>query len=91
MILLDKYMAAGRGVLPLDSAAKGSRLVIVEIPPGRSRMQLIRLGILEGEAVRVIERMPGGTVVIEKNRREIAIGAVLARTLLVAPIRFDHA
>ena len=57
--------------------------VVVAVPPGRSRTQLIRLGILEGEAIRVIERMPGGTVVIEKNRREIAIGAALAKTLLV--------
>jgi Fe2+ transport system protein FeoA len=27
--------------------------------------------------------MPGGTVVIEKNRQEIAIGAALAKTILV--------
>jgi hypothetical protein len=34
--------------------------------------------------IRVVERMPGGTIVIEKNRREIAIGAALARTIRVA-------
>ena len=80
MIVIDKNRTA---TLPLNTAAKGSRLIVVAVPPGRSRTQLIRLGILEGEAIRVIERMPGGTVVIEKNRREIAIGAALAKTLLV--------
>lgn len=68
---------------PLDMAAKGSRLVVVDVPAGKSRTQLIRLGVLEGEAIRVIERMPGGTVVIEKNRQEIAIGAALAKAIQV--------
>lgn len=72
---------------PLDAAAKGNRLIVVEIPDGKSRTQLIRLGILEGGAIRVIERMPGGTVVIEKNRQEVAIGAVLAKTIMVERLR----
>ncbi len=53
------------------------------VPEGRSRTQLIRLGIMKGEVVRCIERLPGGTVVIEKNRQEIAIGASLAKTIIV--------
>jgi len=87
MIVIDHNRAA---TITLDAAAKGSRLIIVGVPRGRSRMQLIRLGILEGEAIRVIERMPGGTVVIEKNRREIAIGAALAKTLRVAMPREEN-
>ena len=67
----------------LDGSPKGSRLIVREIPEGRGRTQLIRLGIVEGEEIRVVERMPGGTIVIEKNRREIAIGAALARTIRV--------
>jgi Fe2+ transport system protein FeoA len=67
----------------LDGSCKGSRLIVRKIPDGRSRTQLIRLGIVEGEEIGVVERMPGGTVVIEKNRREIAIGAALARTIRV--------
>ena len=69
---------------PLSSAAKGSNLLIVDIPEGRARTQLIRLGIMKGEMVRCIERLPGGTVVIEKNRQEIAIGVSLAKTISVA-------
>jgi Fe2+ transport system protein FeoA len=38
---------------------------------------------MEGEQIRCIERLPGGTVVIEKSRQEIAIGAALANTILV--------
>ena len=60
-------------------------LTITDIPEGRPRTQLIRLGIMKGEAIRCIERLPGGTVVIEKNRQEIAIGVSLAKTIVVAP------
>lgn len=70
--------------VPLHSVTKGSILTIIDIPEGRSREQLIRLGILKGELIKCLERLPGGTVVIEKNRQEIAIGATLAKTILVA-------
>jgi len=69
--------------LPLSSVPKGGRLRIVDIPQGRARTQLIRLGIMKGEVVRCLERLPGGTIVIEKNRQEIAIGASLAITIMV--------
>jgi Fe2+ transport system protein FeoA len=69
--------------LPLTCVRRGTALRIVSVPEGRSRTQLIRLGIMKGEVVRCIERLPGGTVVIEKNRQEIAIGASLAETILV--------
>jgi Fe2+ transport system protein FeoA len=75
--------ATAKGGFPLDSVKKGSRLVIIDIPDGKSRTQLIRLGILEGQVIQCIERMPGGTVVIEKNRQEIALGAGLAKTIVV--------
>ena len=68
---------------PLSLAGKGSRLRIISVPEGRGRTQLIRLGIMNGEVVRCIERLPGGTIVIEKNRQEIAIGASLARPIVV--------
>jgi ferrous iron transport protein A len=70
--------------VPLDHVTKGSSLLIIDIPEGRSRERLIRLGILKGQVIKCIERLPGGTVVIEKNRQEIAIGASLAKTIRVA-------
>lgn len=73
-----------RNSILLHSAAKGAILTITDLPEGRSRMELIRLGILRGEVIKCLERLPGGTVIIEKNRQEIAIGATLAKTVLVA-------
>jgi Fe2+ transport system protein FeoA len=70
--------------LALSGAEKGSRLVVIEIPEGKVGSQLIRLGVTKGAFVRCIERLPGGTEVIQKHRQEIAIGVALARTILVA-------
>jgi ferrous iron transport protein A len=67
----------------LSLAVKGSDLIVAGIPAGRARSQLIRLGIMNGETIRCIERLPGGTVVVEKSRQEIAIGAALAQTITV--------
>ena len=64
--------------LPLTEAPRGRALEVVDVPAGRSREQLIRLGILTGESIRCIQRLPGGTMLIEKNRQEIAIGVKLA-------------
>lgn len=68
----------------MHEVRKGSRLVVVEIPDGQSRSKLIRLGVVKGEFIRCLERLPGGTVVIQKHRQEIAIGVTLARTIMVA-------
>lgn len=76
--------------IPLSLASKGSVLLVLEVPDGRSRAQLIRLGILKGEIVRCIERLPGGTVVIQKNRQEIAIGVSLARSIIVTRTRSER-
>ena len=70
--------------IPLNKIPKGSCVIIVEVPEGKGKSQLIRLGILKGELIRCLERLPGGTVVIEKNRREVAIGAALSKSILVA-------
>ncbi len=76
--------------VPLHSVTKGSRLVIVDIPEGQSRVRLIRLGIVKGEPIKCLERLAGGTVVIEKGRQELAIGATLAKTILVAYMSADE-
>jgi ferrous iron transport protein A len=70
--------------VPLHTIPKGSRVLIVEVPEGKGKSQLIRLGILKGEFIRCLERLPGGTMVIEKNRREVAIGMTLAKSIFVA-------
>jgi Fe2+ transport system protein FeoA len=76
-------MIKDKGV-PLHTISKGSRVLILDVPEGKGKSQLIRLGILKGEFIRCLERLPGGTMVIEKNRREVAIGMTLAKTIFVA-------
>jgi Fe2+ transport system protein FeoA len=76
--------------VPLHTIPKGSRVLIMEIPEGKRKSQLIRLGILKGEFIHCIERLPGGTVVIEKNRREIALGVSLAKSIFVAYANIDN-
>ena len=76
--------------VPLHTISKGSRVLIVKVPEGKGKSQLIRLGILKGEFIRCLERLPGGTVVIEKNRREIAIGMALAKSIFVAYANTDQ-
>ncbi|MEP0823451.1 MAG: ferrous iron transport protein A [Ignavibacterium sp.] len=73
--------------IPLHKAKRGSILRIEGIPEGKNRALLLRLGILKGEVVRCLERLPGGTIVLEKNRQEIAVGFSLASTILVAVVR----
>ena len=75
----------------LNTIPKGSRVLIVKVPEGKGKSQLIRLGILKGEFIRCLERLPGGTVVIEKNRREIAIGMALAKSIFVTYANTEHA
>lgn len=67
--------------ITLDKARKGSYVTILALPSGVVKVQLIRLGITEGTRVFCMERLPGGTVVLQRNRQEIAIGYDLARKI----------
>ena len=67
----------------LDKAKKGKPVTILKLPDGEIKVRLIRLGISEGDTVHCLERLPGGTMVIQKNRQEIAIGFDLAKKIKV--------
>jgi Fe2+ transport system protein FeoA len=56
---------------------------ILSVPDGTVRAQFIRLGISEGERVKCLERLPGGTIVLQKNRQQIALGHKLAKQVVV--------
>lgn len=47
------------------------------------RSQCIRLGLCAGASFTCLERLPGGTIVLETNRQEIALGRPLALTIHV--------
>ena len=72
--------------IPLNKMHKGGRFWIVRMPEGKCRNQLIRLGISKGAFIRCLDRLPGGTIVIEKDRREIAVGISLAKSILVTAV-----
>ena len=72
-----------QGSMSLRSTHAGQWVKIISVPRGALRAQFIRVGIHEGERVRCLERLPGGTIVIQKNRQQIAIGHQLAEEILV--------
>src|SRR5258707_416593 len=76
--------------VPLYQSAKGDWVKIHSVPAGLIRAQFLRFGINEGERVLCIERLPGGTVVIKKNRQQIAIGHTLAKQILVVILKHEE-
>ena len=76
-------MTSRQKTMPLILVRAGNLVKIISVPKGTLRAQFIRLGISEGERVTCLERLPGGTIVIQKNRQQIALGHKLAREILV--------
>ncbi len=68
----------------LATVKKGSYVIINSLPSGLLKIQLIRIGISEGDKVYCLERLPGGTIVLQKNRQEIAIGFELAKQINIS-------
>jgi Fe2+ transport system protein FeoA len=69
----------------LDTAVSGQSLKIFSLPEGVLHAQFVRLGFHEGQRVRCLERLPGGTVILQKNRQQIAVGYSLAKCIIVIP------
>ncbi len=67
----------------LDKATRGQSLTIDLLPSGVIKSQLIRFGIMEGEKVTCLDRLVGGTVILQKKRLEIALGCDLAKSIMV--------
>ncbi len=67
----------------LTQIKKGTTVKVVTLPEGLAKSQFIRFGIVEGDSIKCLERLPGGTILIQKNRQEIAIGRKLALNVLV--------
>ncbi|AFN75883.1 FeoA family protein [Melioribacter roseus P3M-2] len=69
--------------ITLDKARKGNLITIVNLPGGEINAQLIRIGISEGETLACLQRLPGGTIILQKNRQEIAVGYDLAKNIKI--------
>jgi Fe2+ transport system protein FeoA len=56
---------------------------IDRLPAGDIRSQFIRLGLVEGAVVSCLEKLPGGTIVLEFSRQEVALSGDLARSITI--------
>ena len=71
----------------LSSITRDQAVKIVGLPgEGLLHAQCVRLGLVVGARVNCIERLPGGTVVIESVRQEIAIGRTLGDQIRVSKV-----
>ncbi len=68
-------------LLDIRKNQKGRITGLIEDPSLRS--QCIRLGLNIDAVLICIERLPGGTVVVQAHRQEIALGRDLAQAITV--------
>ena len=67
----------------LEDAPKKSTLKIISIGQEKLSEDAMRFGIECGECVQIINKLPGGPIVIQKNQQQIAIGKELAKAIEV--------
>lgn len=70
-------------IMNLEEAPKLTILEIISIAEEKLSEDAMRFGIEAGEAVKIINKLPGGPIVIQKNQQQIAIGRELARAVEV--------
>jgi Fe2+ transport system protein FeoA len=70
--------------MTLGTLKKGGKARIQGLPEGEIRSQFIRLGLVEGAVIRCIDRLPGGTIVLEFSRQEIALSGDLAAAITIS-------
>ncbi|MBI5476449.1 MAG: ferrous iron transport protein A [Ignavibacteriales bacterium] len=68
----------------LNTVKSGQWIRIVSVPQGVLKAQFVRLGIHEGEKVKCLDRLPGGTIVLQKHRQHIAVGSQLAKQIIIS-------
>lgn len=68
----------------LDRVKRGKMCCIKSLPPGAVKDQTIRFGLTEGKKVFCQAVIPGGPVVVEVDRQEIALGRNLAKQIGIA-------
>ena len=66
----------------IDAPTK-SLLEVVSIKQDKLNEDALRFGIESGEYIQIINKMPAGPIVIQKNQQQIAIGRELAKAIEV--------
>jgi Fe2+ transport system protein FeoA len=72
--------------MTLSTLPKGMRGRIERLPSGDIRSHFIRIGMVEGAVVSCLQRLPGGTVVLEFSRQEVALSGDLADAIEIRQI-----
>ena len=67
----------------LESAPKNQALEVVSISEEKLLTDAMRFGIEIGECITIINKLPGGPIVIQKNQQQIAIGRELAKVIQI--------
>lgn len=67
----------------LLEAPKNQSLEVILISEEKLSNDAMRFGIEAGEYLQIINKLPGGPVVIQKNELQIAIGRELAKAIKV--------
>lgn len=78
-------------IIPLYKAAAGQWLKIHTVPQGVAHAHFLRIGMNQGERVQCLERLPGGTIILQKNRQQLAVGHALAKKILVIVLGYGDA
>ena len=69
----------------LSEVETGERFEILEVPDGKVRAQLLRIGFLDG-VVECRNRIRNGPVVLEADGTQIALGASVAAEIRIEAI-----
>lgn len=67
----------------LESAPKKQLLEVISISQEKLSEDAMRFGIEAGECVQIVNKLPGGPIVIQRNQQQIAIGRELAKAIEV--------
>ena len=67
----------------LEGAPKQVKLEVISVNNEKLLEDAMRFGIECGECVQIINKLPGGPIVIQKNQQQIAIGRELAKAIEV--------
>ncbi len=78
---------SSQSTLPLALASEGENLRIVSLRGGRGfHEKLVSMGLNVGDEIEVIQRRPGGTVLIAKGGIRYGLGGGMSQKILVAII-----
>lgn len=74
----------------LENAPNKSLLEIISISNAKLLEDALRFGIEAGNSIKVVNKLPGGPIVIQKNQQQIAIGRELARAIEVSIVKNNN-